>query len=85
MTWDTAAYTVLNRVLPGFAIALSGWQVNHGGHGAIVGLVVSLSVSLGSMFSDPGRFAGCTSAGAFYGLLIEWFSTEIFRAPMRQA
>jgi hypothetical protein len=71
MTWDTVAYTVLNRVLLGFAITLSGWQVDHLGHGAIVGLVVSFSVSLGSMFSDPGRFAACTSAGALNGLLNE--------------
>jgi len=83
ITWDTIAYTVLNRVLLGLVIALSGWRINHYGHGAIVGLIVSFSVSLGFMFSDPVRFAAYTTAGALYGLLIEWLSTNIFKAPMR--
>ena len=85
ITWDTVAYTVLNRVLLGFVIALSGWKIHHYGHGAIVGLLVSFSVSLGFMFGDPVRFVAYTSAGALYGLLIEWFSTDVFKAPMRAA
>ena len=83
ITWETVAYTMANRVLLGFVIALSGWRINHFAHGAILGFIVSFSVSIGFLFSDPIRFALYTCAGILYGLLIEWFSTDIFKAPMR--
>ena len=85
VTWDAVAYTVANRILLGFAIALSGWRINRLAHGAIVGLLVSFSVSLGFLFSDPVRGAAYTAAGVLYGLLIEWFASDIFRAPMKPA
>jgi len=83
ITWDTVAYTMANRVLLGFVIALSGWRINYLAHGAILGLLVSFSVSLGFLLSDPIRFLLFTSAGVFYGLAIEWVSTKIFSAHMR--
>ena len=85
ITWDAIAYTMLNRVLLGFAIALSGWRINHYAHGAILGFVVSFSVSFGFLLSDPVHFAAYTVAGVVYELLIEWFSTDVFKAPMRAA
>ena len=85
VTWDTIAYAVLNRVLLGLVIALSGWKINHHAHGAILGFIVSFSVSLGFLVSDPVRFAAFSLAGALYGLLIEWLSTDIFKAPMQQS
>jgi hypothetical protein len=85
VTWDAVAYTVANRILLGFAIALSGWRINRFSHGAIVGLLVSFSVSLGFLFSDPVRCAAYTAAGALYGLLIEWFASDVFKAPMKTA
>ena len=85
VTWDAVAYTVANRILLGFAIALSGWKINRLAHGAIVGLLVSFSVSLGFLFSDPVRFAAYTAAGALYGLLIDWFASDVLKAPMKPA
>jgi hypothetical protein len=83
ITWNTIAYTMANRLLLGFTVALSGWRINHLAHGAILGFIVSFSVSLGFLFSNPLEFAAYTSAGVLYGFLIEWFSTDIFKAPMR--
>jgi len=83
ITWDTIAYTMLNRFLLGFIIAMSGWRINHLFHGAIIGLIVSISVSLGFLFSDPFRFLLYTSAGVLYGVLIEWVSTDLLKAPMK--
>jgi len=85
VTWDAVAYTVANRFLLGFVLALSGWRINRLAHGAIVGLLVSLSVSLGFLFSDPVRCATYTAAGVLYGLLIEWFASDVFKAPMKPA
>jgi hypothetical protein len=83
INWDTVADTMANRVLLGFVIALSGWRIKHLAHGAILGLLVSFSVSLGFLLSDPIRFLLYTSAGVLYGLSIEWVSTDVFKAPMR--
>jgi hypothetical protein len=83
ITWDTVANTMANRVLLGFVIALSGWRINHLAHGAILGLLVSFSVSLGFLLSDPIRFLLFTSAGILYGFAIEWVSTDVVKAPMR--
>lgn len=83
ITSEAVAYTVLNRALLGFVIAVSSRRIHHCVHGALFGLVVSLSVSLGFLLSDPLGFAAYTLAGVLYGLLIEWFATDVFRAPMR--
>ena len=83
ITWDTIAYTMLNRVLLGFVIAVSGWKINRFSHGAFLGLIVTLSVSLGFLISDPIRFLLYTSAGVIYGVFIEWLSTDLFKAPMK--
>ena len=83
ITWDTVAYTMINRLLLGFVIAVSGWKIKHLSHGAIIGFVVSFSVSLGFLFSDPFRCLIYTAAGVAYGMLIEWASTDLFKAPMK--
>ena len=83
ITWDAVAATMANRVLLGFIIGISCWRVNYLIHGAILGLVVSLSVSIGFL---PDKIFGLflyTSAGIFYGVMIEWIATIKFKAPMR--
>jgi hypothetical protein len=83
ITWENIAATVANRLLLGFVIGISCWRINYLLHGAILGLILSLSVSIGFL---PGNLLGFflyTSAGILYGIFIEWLSTDVFRAPMR--
>jgi hypothetical protein len=80
---ENIAATVANRLLLGFVIALSAWRIHYLLHGAILGLILSLSVSIGFLPDNLIGFVAFTSAGIIYGVLIEWLSTDIFRAPMR--
>jgi hypothetical protein len=52
-------------------------------HGAILGLIISLSISIGFISNNMLGFILFTAAGGFYGILIEWLSTRVFKAPMR--
>ena len=83
ITWDVVAATVANRLLLGFVIGISCWRVNYLLHGAILGLIVSLSVSIGFFPSHTLGFFLYTPAGIVYGILIEWLSTDVFKAPMK--
>ena len=78
---STIAHTVANRLLLGFVIGISGWRINHLVHGAVLGFLFSLSVSIGYLPAGMIDFVAYTLAGTFYGLLIEWLSTDIFSAP----
>ena len=83
ITWDVLAVTVANRLLLGFVIGISCWRINYLLHGAILGLIVSLSVSIGFFPSHTFSFFLYTPAGIVYGILIEWLSTDVFKAPMK--
>jgi len=71
-----------NRILIGFVIGISRWKINYLFHGAILGLVVTLSTSMGLLAQNIIGFIIYTSAGIIYGILIEIFSTKIFKAKM---
>ncbi len=81
--WENIAATVANRLLLGFVIGISGWRINYLIHGAILGLVLSISVSIGFLPDNLLGFFLFTIAGVIYGLLIEWMSTIAFKAPMK--
>ena len=83
VTWQNIAATVANRLLLGFAIGISCWRINYLLHGAVLGLILSLSVSIGFLPTDLLPFFLYTAAGTLYGLLIEWLSTDVFKAPMK--
>jgi hypothetical protein len=83
ITWEALAVTVANRLLLGFVIGISCWRINYLLHGAILGLIVSLSVSIGFFPTNSLSFFLYTPAGIVYGILIEWLSTDVFKAPMR--
>lgn len=76
------ASTVGNRLLLGFAIGVSGWRLPHLLHGAIMGLLFSLSVSLG-FITQPFGFFVYTGMGVLYGIFIEWLSSDLLKAPMK--
>jgi hypothetical protein len=83
ITWEGVAATVANRLLLGFSIGISCWKINYLLHGAALGLIFSLSVSVGFI---PDRFLAFflyTMAGIFYGICIEWLATDVFHAPMK--
>lgn len=82
ITLAKAASTVANRLLLGFAIGVSGWRLPHLLHGAIMGLFISLSVSIGFV-TEPFGFVAYTGAGVAYGVFIEWLSSDVFKAPMK--
>jgi hypothetical protein len=82
ITWEDLAVTVANRLLLGFVIGISGWRINHLLHGAILGLIVSLSVSIGFFPDGMLGFFAYTPAGILWGILIEWLSTDVFKSPM---
>jgi hypothetical protein len=81
--WENIAATVANRLLLGFVIGISGWRINYLLHGAVLGLILSLSVSIGFMADNVLGFFLYTAAGVIYGIMIEWLSTKVLKAPMR--
>ena len=80
---ENIAATVANRILLGFVIGISGWRINYLLHGAILGLILSISVSLGFLPDNTLGFVLYTTAGIVYGIMIEWISTDVFKAPMK--
>jgi hypothetical protein len=71
-----------NRVLIGFVIGISRWKMPYLLHGALIGFLVTLSSSVGILFANVQGFLMYTVAGTVYGLLIEFFATKVFKAPM---
>jgi hypothetical protein len=82
-TLSVLATSIANRILIGFVIGISNWKTNYLFHGAVIGLVVSLSTSIGSIADDMLGFTLYTLAGIVYGMLIEYLATKLFKAPMR--
>jgi len=81
ITLQSVAYLVANRILLGFTIGISAWKINHIVHGAVLGLIFSLSVSIGFLAINPFGFLLYTIAGILYGVFIEWLSTDLLKAP----
>ena len=77
------AATIANRILLGFVIGISGWRIHHLVHGAVLGLLLSVSVSVGFLGADLLPFAAYTLAGVASGVMIEWLATDVAKAPMR--
>ena len=71
-----------NRILIGFVIGISAWRIHYLLHGALMGLIVTLSVSIGILLDSVAGFLMFTVAGLIYGFLIELFTTKIFKAKM---
>lgn len=82
ITWESAAATIANRLLLGFVIGISCWRINYLLHGALLGLIISLTVSVGFLPNNLLSFVLYTTAGVFYGILIEFLATKLFRAPI---
>ena len=83
ITWSTVSMTVANRLLLGFVIAISAWEVPKHWHGAALGLILSLTVSVGFIPGEVLKFVLYTSAGVVYGIFIDWFASDLLKAPKR--
>ena len=83
MTLNSMASTIANRLLLGFVIGISSWGVNYLLHGAVIGFIVSITVSIGFLPADSTSFVLFTIAGALYGVMIEFLSTVVFKSPMK--
>ena len=81
--WENIAATMANRILLGFVIGISGWRLNHLLHGALLGLLLSLSVAIGLLPGLVLNFVLFTAAGIMYGIFIEFLATDLFKAPMK--
>jgi hypothetical protein len=83
VTWSTVSMTVANRLLLGFVIGISGWKIQRHLHGMLLGLIVSLTVSIGFLPDELLKFFLYTAAGILYGILIEIIATDVFNQPNR--
>lgn len=79
--WSTISMTVANRLLLGFVIGISNWKIKHHLHGALLGLILSLTVSISFLPGDILKFFLYTGAGIFYGVMIDWLATDVFKSP----
>lgn len=84
ITWSTVSTTIANRLLLGFVIGISSWKVKHHLHGALLGLILSLTVSIGFLLGEILKFFLYTGAGICYGIMIDWLATDIFKAGKKQ-
>ena len=81
IVWSTISMTVANRLLLGFVIGISSWDIKYHLHGAFLGLILSLVISISFLPGEILKFFLYTSAGIFYGVMIDWLATDVFKAP----
>ena len=80
-TGGIVAGTLLNRTFIGFVIGISALPWNYLFHGAIIGIFGSLPMAA---FSPNMRgFVMLVLGGAFWGVLIEFITTKVLKAPMK--
>lgn len=83
MSATTLVWILLNRTVMGFAIGVSGLKLHWAWNGVIVGVVVGSIFSYFTYMSwGAGKLALLTPIGnAVFGLMIEFFTTKVFKAP----
>jgi len=84
ISWETVSMTVANRLLLGFVIGISSWRIKHHLHGALLGLILSLTASIGFLPGEILKFFLYTGAGIFYGIMIDWLATDVFKSGRSQ-
>lgn len=81
---------ILSRALAGFAIGISIFKMGHWTiHGAVIGLLFSLPLAVNGFmapenpeYTHSSMFIATLVMGVIYGLLIEFVTTVLFKAPM---
>lgn len=74
-------WVFLNRTVMGLAIGVSGLRIHWAWHGVLMGCVVG-SIFSYFLYMHGVKMAEMTMIGnAIFGLMIEFFTTVVFRAP----
>ncbi len=83
LTLRSSGWAVLNRTLLGFVIGISALRLHWAWHGCLMGLLVGSLFSYSAwMFEGPvWLVAGLLAGSIIFGLLIELFTTVVFKQP----
>ncbi|TFF99609.1 MAG: hypothetical protein EU541_04485 [Promethearchaeota archaeon] len=83
-----ALFIFVNRILIGFVIGISGlsrikWYI----HGILIGLIVGLPFFLFDIIMKVELLViiGIPVINCLFGLMIEFFTTKIFKAPLKES
>lgn len=79
---------ILGRTMAGFGIGISRFRIKHWAlHGLVMGFVFSLPMAFGVMlgpenpeFTQKEMFIATMIMGMIYGVLIEFFTSIVFKA-----
>ena len=81
---------LISRTLMGFVIGISAIKMQWFFHGVLLGLLIGLPMAFassmgaeGSDFTPQSMFFYTLIIGAIYGVLIEFFTTVVFKAEQR--
>ena len=80
-------WALLNRTLLGFVIGISALRLHWAWHGCLMGVLVGSLFSYSAwMFEEPvWLVAGLLAGGIIFGLLIEFFTTVVFKQPRQMS
>jgi len=80
-----ALYVLANRTMIGFVIGISPFRMNWMIHGISMGFIASIPFALGVLLEPDklGVFIASLLLGAMYGLIVEFFTTVVFKEKMR--
>jgi len=74
-------WILLNRTVMGFAIGISGLKLHWAWHGILMGVIVGSIFSYFLYMHGIGIAPFTLIGNAIFGLMIESFTTLVFRAP----
>ena len=87
ITLQSFGWAMLNRTLLGFVIGISALRLHWAWHGCLMGVVVGSLFSYSAwMFEGPAWLvAGLLAGSVIFGLLIEFFTTVVFKEPQQMS
>lgn len=90
MPWAITVSIILSRTLMGFGIGISNLRLSWWLHGIVLGIIFSVPMAFSTLVKPETPEAGGQSGlyiflgtlvlGAIYGLIVELFTTVIFKA-----
>ena len=83
---------IIERTLIGFAIGISALSLGHWSvHGLVLGLIFSIPLAISGLmapenpqFTKPMMLVSTIIMGMIYGVLIEFFTTVVFKAKRQR-
>lgn len=83
-TWPAALTVISIRTMSGFVIGISALRMAWWWHGIVVSLIAGFPLFFVCGWAGLGwtlSFLGVNGAGIVIGLLIEWVTSVLFKAP----